>query len=590
MSETVTALFDASIERFSKRPAIQYFCPEKNQWLILNWLEVGSLVNRLASALKRFELEHNDRIALLSMTRMEWVISDIAIMKASCIVVPIYHSSLNDQIAYIMDDANISIIIVENEEQLKKVRQITKANKNIRQIIVFDQINGALKDNEIYFNDLLKEGIDEYETNMADKDAIASLVYTSGTTGEPKGAMISHDNLLYIAQAIDKLGVLSSEDVQLMFLPLAHIFARVLELSWIRTGHLLAFARSIEKVIDDMSIIKPTFMAGVPRIFEKVRAKTMETLLTSNRATRYLAQLAFDEADRISRDENQPDLRTWITKKLVFDKIGKKLKARFGDRLRFLVSGGAQLSSEVFTFFDLCGIVLCEGYGLTETTAATCLNLPWALRNKTVGRPLPGTEIKLGEDKEILVRGRGVFLGFWQKPEQTALVLDADGWFHTGDIGEVDADGFVKIVDRKRDIIVTSQGKNVAPQRVENLIKSKSPSIAHVVVVGDKRPYLTALIALERPNAEKLVQNRNADDPLSMPELAADQQVYEEVKRAIAEANASLASFEQIKRFHILDREFEIGRELTPTLKVKRKVCAEEFSREIGLLYSKSSG
>jgi long-chain acyl-CoA synthetase len=212
------------------------------------------------------------------------------------------------------------------------------------------------------------------------------------------------------------------------------------------------------------------------------------------------------------------------------------------------------------------------------------------LRNKTVGRPLPGTEIKLGEDKEILVRGRGVFLGFWQKPEQTALVLDTDGWFHTGDIGEIDTDGFVKIVDRKRDIIVTSQGKNVAPQRVENLIKSKSPSIAHVVVVGDKRPYLTALIALERPNAEKLVQNRNANDPLSMPELAADQQVYEEVKRAIAEANASLASFEQIKRFHILDREFEIGRELTPTLKVKRKVCAEEFSREIGLLYSRSSG
>lgn len=586
MSESVSALFDASVKRFSKRPAIQYFCKESDRWVIKSWQDLGVRVGILTNALVSLGLKVGDRIALLSMTRPEWVVCDIAIMKASCIVVPIYHSSLTDQIAYILTDADAKIILVEDEEQLKKVRHVQQSVGDLTRVIVFDRVGGPLNANEIYLDDFVASHSEVTKTPSINPHDVASLVYTSGTTGEPKGAMITHDNLLYEAFVIDKLGVLSSEDVQLIFLPLAHIFARVLELAWIRTGHLLAFAQSIDKVIDNMSVIKPTFLAGVPRVFEKIRAKVLDTALSAQFPKRQIAQFAFNEADRIATDPTQSSLKTLIAKKLVFDKIGKSLNERFGGRLRFLVSGGAPLSPEVFSFFQLSGIILCEGYGLTETTAAISLNLPWALRPGTVGRAFPGTDIQLSAEREILVRGRGVFLGFWNKPEQTKEVLDSDGWLHTGDIGEIDRDGFVKIIDRKKDIIVTSQGKNIAPQRVENLIKSKSPVIAHVVVVGDRRPFLTALIALDAANAKKFAFATKRDNGISMMELSASKAIYQEVKNAVTAANTSLASFEQIKRFQILDREFVVGKELTPTLKVKRKACAEEFRREIKVLYS----
>jgi long-chain acyl-CoA synthetase len=586
MEESVSALFDTTVERFNKRPAMQYVCPQEAKWKIKNWQELLIDINKLANALNSIEVKAKDRILLLSMTRPEWVICDIAIIKASCIVVPIYHSSLNDQIAYIMSDTDAKIILLENEVQLKKIRQIEDAlSSNLKRIIIFDQINGSLKENEIYLADFVRGQSDNFTSLPTKSNEIASLVYTSGTTGEPKGAMISHDNLIYEAQVIDKLGILSSEDVQLIFLPLAHIFARVLVLAWIRTGHLLAFAQSIEKVVDDMAIIKPTFMAGVPRIFEKIMAKTIETALSMGGIKKIIAQFAFKEADRLSNDPKSSGLKTLLAKKLVFKKIGKALNEKFGGRLRFFISGGAQLSPEVFTFFELLEIMICEGYGLTETTAATCLNLPWSFRYNSVGRPLPGTNVKLGDDQEILVQGRGVFLGFWQKPEQTKEVLDQDGWFHTGDIGKIDGDGFVKIIDRKRDIIVTSQGKNIAPQRVESLVKSKSPIIAHVVVVGDKRPYLTALIALDFINAKKFIGSKEKNQS-DMLEISADTSIYQEVKRAVLLANASLASFEQIKRFQILDKEFEVGKQLTPTFKVKRKACIEEFIKEIRMLYA----
>lgn len=581
MSESVVSLFDESVKRFNKRPCIQYFCTKQNKWLIKNWQDLSKDINKVANALKTLGAKAEDRIAILSMTRPEWVMADIAILKNASVVVPIYHSSLVDQISYILADAKANIIFVENEEQLEKVRQ---AKTNDIKIIIFDPITIPLKENESYFRDCLDHE-DSFESPSIEPKAVASLVYTSGTTGEPKGSMISHDNLLYEAQVIEKLGLVSSEDVQLIFLPLAHIFARVLELAWIRTGHLLAFAQSVEKVIDDMAVIKPTFMAGVPRIFEKVRAKVIEKALSASLIKRKIAELAFLEAQRLAKNPEE-GIQTAIAKKLVFDKIGKTLKERFGGRLRFLVSGGAQLGAEVFTFFKLSGITICEGYGLTETTAATCLSLPWAMRQGSVGRPVPGTELRIANDGEILVRGRGVFLGFWQNPEATKEVLDSDGWFHTGDIGEIDSEGFVRIIDRKKDIIVTSQGKNISPQRVENLIKSKNPVIAHVVVIGERKPYLTALIALDRINAAHVAFPGKDPNLVTLLQLSAHQAIFLEVKNAIAWANASLASFEQIKRFHILDCEFEVGVHLTPTLKVKRKYCADKFKNEIKVLYA----
>lgn len=585
MSGSMTSLFDASVKRYNQRPAIQYFCNKSGTWVTKTWQELSVSVAKLANALVKRGVKAQDRVALLSQTRPEWVIADIAIMKAASIVVPIYHSSLSDQVAYILADAGAHIILVENEEQLNKVRLVQKNTTKLSLIIVFDSVTGALFDNEIYLADLVRDQDESFTTLPVDSKDILSLVYTSGTTGEPKGAMISHDNLLYEAEVIDKLGILSDEDVQLIFLPLAHIFARVLEASWIRTGHLLAFAQSVDKLMDNMAVIKPTFMAGVPRVYEKVRAKVMDTALSGKGLKKAIAQWAFSLVDQMSTKKAPNALSLALAKKLVFEKIGKKLKERFGGRLRFLVSGGAQLAPEVANFFQLSGIILCEGYGLTETSAATCLNLPWSWRASSVGRALPGMQLRLGEDKEILVRGRGVFMGFWNKPEQTKEVLEPDGWFHTGDIGEIDSEGFVKIIDRKKDIIVTSQGKNIAPQRVENLIKSKSSVIAHVVVVGERKPYLVALIALEPTLAQAMVASTNSSN-ISIASFAAHPLIYQEVKNAINMANSSLASFEQIKRFHILDQEFIVGNQLTPTLKVKRKACAQIYAKEIAALYA----
>lgn len=577
MNESVLTLFDASVKKWGHNKAIKFFDHKHNLWVTKTWQEINATINQIANALINLNLDPQSRIAILSATRPEWVLIDIAIMKASGISVPIYQSSLADQVEYILKDSTSTVIFVENESQVQKIREIT--TYPLKVIIILDNICGPLNANEIYFHDF----IDNYKTQLIspiiDKSTIASIVYTSGTTGEPKGAMISHDNLVYEALAIDKLGILTNKDVQLIFLPLAHIFARVLVLAWVRTGHLLAFAQSIDNLIANMSDIKPTIMASVPRIFEKVRLKAIESALNQSTWKKQLVKLALDEADRLSLNPNTKTIKTWFYKMFIFNRIGKLLHKKFGGRLRFFVSGGAPLSPEVLTFFHLANITICEGYGLTETTAATCINLPWHFKVGTVGKVIPGSEIKLSEDKEILVKGRGVFLGFWRKPKESEDVLAKDGWFHTGDIGEIDNDGYVQIVDRKRDIIVTSQGKNIAPQRVENMVKTKSPLIAHVIVIGDKKPYLTALIALDPVTAKNFSQE-------NLPELASIKVIYDEVKKAIDSANLSLASFEQIKRFHILDKELEMGKEITPTLKVKRKTCIELFAKDIKSLYS----
>lgn len=585
MSESVATLFDESVKRFNKRPSIQYFCKNSGRFITKSWLELSKSIAKLANALIKEKVQIGDRVAILSQTRPEWVIADIAIMKTASVVVPIYHSSLSDQISYIIKDASLQIIFLENETQLKKIRELEEQGLLLKRIIIFDPVMVKLKENEVLFADFMEDEPDSFESIEVKKEDLASLVYTSGTTGEPKGAMISHDNLLYEAQAIDKLGILSHEDVQLIFLPLAHIFARVLEVSWIRTGHLLAFAESIDRVVDNMAEIKPTFMAGVPRIFEKMRSRVMETALASKGLKKKVAAWAFQEASQKVGTSPFLQWRLLLAKKLVFDAIGRSLNKKFGGRLRFLVSGGAALSLEVSTFFRLANIMLCEGYGLTETTAATCLNLPWAWRDNTVGRAFPGTELRLGADREILVRGRGVFLGFWNKPHETKEVFDKDGWFCTGDIGEIDEDGYVKIVDRKKDIIITSQGKNVAPQKVEGLIKSYSPAIAYAVVIGEKKPYLVLLIALDPAHAKSIIPPKKGAK-LKLIDVAIHPDLYQEVKNAIMKANASLASFEQIKRFHILANEFMVGKELTPTLKVKRKFIAEKYAKEIKDLYA----
>ena len=583
MSESIYQLFEETAHKYTNKPAIKYFCNNKEKWITKSWKDLQNDVNNLANNFYNLGIKKQTCVAILSLTRPEWVIADLACMKIGAIVVPIYHSSLEDQISYIVNDAKIKFIIVENDEQLEKIKNIQK-NINVDKIILIDNIKNNLSSNMIYFKELLNNA-SSFTEDYPSKNDIASIVYTSGTTGEPKGAMLSHDNFLYEAEVIDKVGIISHKDVQLLILPLAHIFARVLEMAWIRTGHLLAFAQSIEKAVENMEAIKPTFMAAVPRIFEKVKSKVMETSLQQGKIKKTIAQFAFNNAlDFFNEKSFLDSLGLVFSKKIVFDKIGQKLQEKFGGKLRFFISGGAALSKEVAVFFNLSNIIICEGYGLTETTAAACLNLPWSFKLGTVGRPMPGTELKLTSEGEICIRGRGVFLGFWQKLQETQEVLSSDGWFKTGDLGIIDEEGFLKIIDRKKDLIITSQGKNIAPQRVENLVKFNSSIIAQVVIIGDSRPYLIALIALDFIQANNFLSANNKI--LSHKDVYKDILIQQEVKKAIDTANSSLASFEQIKKFHILPQEFIVGQELTPTLKVKRKFCNEKYKKEINKLYT----
>lgn len=583
MGESIPALFEMSKEKFNTRPAIEYFCLQKRQWITKNFVEINEDVDKAFLSLSSLDLSPQSRVGILSSTRPEWVVADIAIMKNLFVSVPIYQSNLSEQILYTIKDADIQVIFVENFFQLEKLRAVQKKTTLLKKIVLFDKINENLYPNEILWCDFLDLKVQPIPLPIIEKDSLASIVYTSGTTGEPKGAMITHDNLLYEAHVIDQLGVLSKEDVQLLFLPLAHIFARVLMVAWIRTGHLLCFSQGPDRVLDDMLQVRPTFMAAVPRLYEKVHSKVIQTAMEAGLLKRVLACFAFRQVKTISENYALPGYKLFLAQKLVFKKIGKTLKKKMGGRLRFFVSGGAPLSAEIATFFQLCGITICEGYGLSETTAATCLNLPWSLKIGTVGKPVPGTLVKTAKDGEILVKGRGVFKGFWQKPEETKDVFTKDGWFKTGDIGQIDADGFVKIIDRKKDIIVTSQGKNIAPQMLENLIKSLSPIIAHVVIIGDKKPYLTALISLDKPESLKLLKKEKDE---SLIKIVRERKIQDDVKKTMDTANKELASFEQIKRFHIINKEFTVGDELTPTLKVKRKVCQEKYHREIKLLYA----
>lgn len=583
MGESIPALFNKSVQSFKKRPAFQYFCSQKQKWITKTFLEVSQLVTEASKGLDALNLPQEASIAILSSTRPEWVIADLAIMSHGAVSVPIYQSNLKAEVAFILRDAEVKAVFVENEDQLKKVREAQLINNALYKIIIFEKSDIDIKENELFWQDFLIKNNEAFLERRIDKNNLASIVYTSGTTGEPKGAMITHDNLLYEAHVIDQLGIVSEEDVQLIFLPFAHIFARVLEIAWVRTGHLLAFAQSPDKLIDNMGLIKPTFMAAVPRVYEKVYAQVLEKAQKESFIKKRLALWAISLSCHFD-DQNILSTEKFLAKKLVLNKIKRNLTKKLGGRLRFFVSGGAPLSAQIANFFHSLDIIICEGYGLTETTAATSLNLPWALKIGTVGKAVPGTLIKIDSDGEILVKGRGVFKGFYKNKEESDKVFTKDGWFKTGDIGILDDEGFLKIIDRKKEIIVTSQGKNIAPQRVENIIKAKTPLIAHVVVIGDKRPYLVALISLEKNNALKFLGHEK--DNISMLEISSDNRIWQEVKNAVTKANETLASFEQIKRFHIVSKEFLVGQELTATLKVKRKDCEERYHREIAVLYA----
>ncbi|MBI2931902.1 MAG: long-chain fatty acid--CoA ligase [Planctomycetes bacterium] len=519
--------------------------------------EFADRVRRTAATLTARGIGPGDRIALISYNRPEWAIVDYAALLIGAVTVPIYTTLPADQVEFILADSGAKLVFAENVEQLQKVGG--------RRAIVFDRAEGAEA-----FEDLLKtapgKSMEELRqaASRIEPESLATLIYTSGTTGVPKGVMLTHANLTSNLAAISQVIQFSTNDVALSFLPLSHAFERLVDYVLFYQGTTIAYAESTDTVPQNVSEVRPSLMASVPRLYEKIYAKIMEGVRQQPAKKQAIFRWAVAtgglEAEYRRRGRKAPlglRLKRWVAHRLVF----KKVHARVGGRLRIFVSGGAPLSREIAEFFWAMGFTVLEGYGLTETSPVITCNREGATKLGSVGQVIPGVEVKIAEDGEVLSRGPHVMKGYYNRPEETAAVMK-DGWFCTGDIGELDSEGFLKITDRKKELLKTSGGKYIAPQPIENKLKMQ-PGVVNAVVLGDRQRFASALI-VSAPGATR-----------------------EQIQAAVDEVNKGLAPFESIKKFELLDKDFTIeGGELTPTMKVKRRVVEKKYADLIARIYA----
>ncbi len=594
MSETVfrslVHLFQHQVEASSGLEAMSG--RRDGQWYKLTWKETGQRVRGVACGLLSLGLQKGERAAILATSSPDWVIADLGILSAAGATSTIYTSNTSDESAYILEDSGARFCFVENAAQEAKLREVKGRLGSVVNLILMNGTPAGDDGWTITLADLESRGAKwdadhpgafDQAASSVGPDDLATLIYTSGTTGKPKGVMLTHDNWVFEAEAIAAVKILGPQDKQLLFLPLAHSFAKVLEVAFLRTGVPTAIDGVMDDLLINLAAAQPTVMAGVPRVFEKVYNRTITNARAGGSFTYKVFQWAMGVGAKVSRlrqQGGQPSGLLAFQHRLANKLVYSKLKARLGGRLRFLISGGAPLSRAIAEFFHACDILILEGYGLTETSAGSCFNRPDRYRFGTVGRPVPGAEARIAEDGEILLRGRLVMKGYYNKPEATAEALEPDGWFHTGDVGVLDADGFLTITDRKKDILVTAGGKNIAPQNIENQLKVACPYVSQVVMLGDRRPFCVALITLNEETAGKWAREHGIDSK-DYADLASRPEVKQLIRDAIEGVNAGLASYERIKDFHLLDHDLsqETG-ELTPKMSVKRKVV-EQRHQEI---------
>jgi long-chain acyl-CoA synthetase len=548
---------------------VLFSSPSDGGWDDLTRFEVQERVSSIAASLVHRGLSPGDRVAIMSPTCVEWALADLAVMAAGGVTVPIYETSSPDQASAILESATPSMAFVADAATKEVLCQAAETSGTALDTI-FTLDDGAVEKLTADVSDDDRTEVDQRLDSLRGSD-LATLVYTSGTTGAPKGCRLTHRNLVWtVRQARAHLDeVLDDGDSTLLFLPLAHVFTRIVMFVAIDEGVRVGFARSIDDLAEDLQSFRPTFLLAVPRVFEKVLASAEEDA-TGLKAPVFRAAVrvgsAWGREDRPSRA-----LRAGraVADRLVY----ARLRDGVGGRVRFCVSGGAPLRSDIGHLFHAMGMTILEGYGLTETTAPAAVNVPSALRIGTVGRPLPGVAFRVADDGELLVRGESVFDGYHDMADATDEAMD-DGWFRTGDLGSIDADGFVTVEGRKKDIIVTASGKNVAPGPLEDRLR-QDQLIANAMVVGADRPFLAALVAVD-------------PDELSKRNLAADDdEVIGEVERAVEEANAEVSRAESIREFRIIDRDFsEDDEELTHTMKLRRQVIAEHFADEIESIYA----
>ncbi len=571
----------------------------EGRWAELGYRDLAERVHAASLGLRELGIRDGDRVAILSENRPEWAIADFACLTARCTDVPIYPTLPARQVEYILRDAGAVAVLVSSAHQLEKVLAVRARLPALRHLVVFDP--GVRVPGVLDFETLLASGraaLARYpdwraHALRAIPNDLATLIYTSGTTGDPKGVMLTHGNIASNVTTCVGLFDFTPGDECLSFLPLSHIFERMFgHYSMFSAGVLINYAGSIESVPGDMQDRRPTMMASVPRLYEKIYGRVLDGVRASPAPRRRIFAWArrVGEAWVERRLSGAPipvglALQRRVADRLVF----AKLRARTGGRIRFFISGGAPLSAEIARFFFAAGMPILEGYGLTETSPVMAVNVFGRTKLGTVGQPIPGVEVRIADDGEIITRGPNVMRGYFGKPEATADALDADGWFHTGDIGLLDAEGYLRITDRKKDLIVTAGGKNIAPQPIENLAKG-SKFVSNAVMLGDRRPFPIMLIV---PSAEPLKAwaGRHGLPTDDIERLVGLSEVQTKLEREVRKTLRDLAQFEMPKKFLLLPRDFSVeGGELTPTLKVRRRIVEERHRTAIEALYAEPHG
>jgi len=576
---------------------------ENNEVKNLTFQDYKNTIEILINAFHKIGINVGDKVALVSQTCKEWHLLDMATMCSRACLVPVYPSYLGPEIEFIFNHSDSSVLIVENDKQMEKIIPLLPQLKNLKTVISIHELQEEtlkkFRNSYPYFTykDLIRIGAEEikshpdlFEGHIQNQlpEEYATIIYTSGTTGEPKGAVITHHALITMLQNVEMTikGAFNSQDRTLTFLPLSHVLGRADSLFPLVFGWQSIYAESMDKLVDNIQLVKPTLMLAVPRVFEKIYSKIIAQVEQGSMAQRQVFKWAINVAEKyfhkIDRDLSPSTteiLEFKLAQKLVFSKI----YARFGGKIRYFVSGGAPLAPGIIKFLRYANLTILEGYGLTETVAPCCLNPLSKQVPGTVGRPMGDVRLSFAEDGEILIKSEALLKEYYKNPKASADSIK-DGWFYTGDIGEFTSDGFLRITDRKKDIIITSGGKNVAPQKIENMAKTK-PHISQIVVIGDGRKYLTALVGIEKERFLNLLDELSLPFDCTVSDLVKHPKVKEIIDVEIEELNAELAQYESIKKYSLISEEFTTENFLTPSLKIKRKVVSERYKEKIEAMY-----
>jgi long-chain acyl-CoA synthetase len=600
-AHTLGRLLKYRVDKSPERYALGWV--ENNEVRNMTFKDYLANIEALAAAFHKIGINVGDKVSLLSQTRKEWHLLDMATMCSRACLVPVYPSYLASEIEFIFTHSDSSILIIENDKQLEKIATSVASWPNLKAIISIDELpEDSLKKirNFVpYYNyrELMRLGAEELKNNpdlldnhinQQQPEEYASIIYTSGTTGEPKGAVITQEAFTTMLLNVERTikGSFNEKDKTLVFLPLSHVLGRCDSLLPLVFGWQAVYAESMEKLLENIQIVKPTLMVAVPRIFEKIYARVHEQIESEGLVKKqvfkwatHAAEAYFEKIDKDLSPSTKEILEYSLASKIVFSKIYE----RFGGRIRYFVSGGAPLSAAIIRFLRYANLTILEGYGLTETIAPCCLNPLAKQVPGTVGKPMGDVQLAFAEDGEILIKTRALMKEYYKRPEATAEALK-DGWLYTGDIGEFTPEGYLRITDRKKDIIITSGGKNIAPQKIENLAKTK-PHISHLVVIGDRRKYLSAIVGIEKERFLPLLEELELPSDCNLNDLASHPRVIEMIEAEIDQINQELAQFENIKKFHIASEEFTSENYLTPSLKVKRKLVYQRYQDTIEAMY-----